>query len=109
MYNFKGEPVHEEIYLKDCDGYNTQILSCNVITEELYDFRYKFPAWMDADVFNVMTSHRGDFWKARFGDNIPDAVAYANGGYERDSCRYVSGTAEEMCDIYLDLLNQMHK
>lgn len=30
----------------------------------------------DADVFNVMTSHRGDFWKARFGDNIPDAVAY---------------------------------
>ena len=54
MYNFKGEPVHEEIYLKDCDGYNTQILSCNIITEELYDFRYKFPTWMDADVFNVI-------------------------------------------------------
>ena len=43
------------------------------------------------------------------GSYIPDAAAYANGGYERDSCRYVSGTSEEMCDIYLDLLNQMHK
>ena len=43
------------------------------------------------------------------GSYIPDAAAFANGGYERDSCRYVSGTSEEMCDIYLDLLNQMHK
>lgn len=43
------------------------------------------------------------------GSYIPDVAAYANGGYERDSCRYVSGTSEEMCDIYLDLLNQMHK
>ena len=43
------------------------------------------------------------------GSYIPDAAAYANGGYERDSCRYISGTSEEMCDIYLDLLNQMHK
>ena len=43
------------------------------------------------------------------GSYIPDAAAYANGGYERDSCRYISGTSEEMCNIYLDLLNQMHK
>ena len=43
------------------------------------------------------------------GSYIPDAAAFANGGYERDSCRYISGTAEEMADIYLDLLEQMHK
>ena len=43
------------------------------------------------------------------GSYIPTAEGFANGGYERDSCRYVSGTSEEMCDIYLDLLNQMHK
>ncbi len=54
MYNYKGEPVSEEMFVTDCDGCRTQILSCNIDTEELYDFRYKFPAWMDADIYNVI-------------------------------------------------------
>lgn len=54
MYNYKGEPIHSEIFLKDCEGCNTQVISCNIDTQELYDFRYKFPAWMDAEVFNVI-------------------------------------------------------
>ncbi len=28
----------------------------------------------DADIVNVMTSHRGAFWQSRFGENVPQAV-----------------------------------
>ena len=54
MYDYKGAPIAEEFYLKDCTGFNTQMLSCNINLEELNDFRFKFPAWMDADTFNVI-------------------------------------------------------
>lgn len=43
------------------------------------------------------------------GSYIPTEEAFNNGGYERDSCRYVAGTSEEMVAGYLDLLEQMHK
>lgn len=43
------------------------------------------------------------------GSYIPTEEAFHNGGYERDSCRYVAGTSEEMVAGYLELLNQMHK
>ncbi len=54
MYNYKGESIAEEIFVTDCEGCRTQIISCTINTDELYDFRYKFPAWMDADTFNVI-------------------------------------------------------
>lgn len=43
------------------------------------------------------------------GSYIPTEEAFHNGGYERDSCRYVAGTSEEMVAGYLELLAQMHK
>ena len=43
------------------------------------------------------------------GSYIPTEEAFHNGGYERDSCRYVAGTSEEMVAGFLELLNQMHK
>ncbi len=54
MYDFKGESISNEFYLTDCEGCNTQIMQCEINLDSLYDFRYKFPAWMDADTFNVI-------------------------------------------------------
>ncbi len=54
MYNFKGGSIAQEIYLTDCYGSKTQMLSAEINLEALNDFRYKFPAWMDADTFNVI-------------------------------------------------------
>ncbi|MBR4088047.1 MAG: nitrilase family protein [Bacteroidales bacterium] len=54
IYNFKGEPVSQEMYIEDCEGKKTQILQCCIDLDSLYDFRYKFPTWMDADTFNVI-------------------------------------------------------
>lgn len=92
-------------------------------------FDAKLVAWSFGDVSGIVTEYElfdtaGMFikenspFKQTFivgysypgtGSYIPTAEAFANGGYERDSCRYVSGTSEEMCNIYVDLLNQMHK
>ena len=92
-------------------------------------FDAKLVAWSFGDVSGIVTEYElfdtsGMFIKENSpfeqtfivgysypgtGSYIPTAEAFANGGYERDSCRYISGTAEEMCDIYVDLLNQMHE
>ena len=92
-------------------------------------FDAKLIAWSFGDVSGIVTEYElfdtaGIFikenspFKQTFivgyaypgtGSYIPTAEGFANGGYERDSCRYLAGTLEEMCDIYLDLLNQMHK
>lgn len=54
IYNFKGENIAREQFVTDSEGCNTQILQCEIDLESLYDFRYKFPTWMDADTFNVI-------------------------------------------------------
>lgn len=54
MYDFKGDPIAEEYFLKDSQGCRTQMITCNIDIESLNDFRDKFPAWMDADTFNVI-------------------------------------------------------
>lgn len=54
MYNFMGDTIANEYFLTDCQGCRTQMLSCNIDKESLNDFRDKFPAWMDADTFNVI-------------------------------------------------------
>jgi predicted amidohydrolase len=54
MYDYKGSSISTEVFLKDCTGSNTQLLSCDIDVEELNEFRFKFPAWMDADTFNVI-------------------------------------------------------
>ena len=97
--------------------------------ENGYSFDAKLVAWSFGDVSGIVTEYElfdtsGMFiknnspFKQTFivgysypgtGSYIPTKEAFANGGYERDSCRYVSGTAEEMCDIYVDLLDQMKK
>ena len=97
--------------------------------ENGYSFDAKLIAWSFGDVGGVVTEYElfdtaGMYIKENSpfaktfivgyaypgtGSYIPTAEAIANGGYERDSCRYISGTSEEMCEIYLDLLNQMHK
>lgn len=43
--------------------------------QDLLDY-HQLPPVSDDDVLNVMTSHRGQFWQSRFGDNTPDAVTY---------------------------------
>lgn len=97
--------------------------------ENGYSFDAELIAWSFGDVSGIVTEYElfdtaGIFIKENSpfeqtfivgysypgtGSYIPTAEAFANGGYERDSCRYVAGTLEEMCDIYLDLLNQMHE
>lgn len=42
------------------------------------------------------------------GGYIPTAEGFNRGGYERDSCRYVPGTLEEIVAQYLTMLNEMH-
>ena len=42
------------------------------------------------------------------GGYIPAEEAYANGGYEADNCIFVAGTAEEIADQYLSMLEDMH-
>lgn len=54
IYDFKGEPSANEFFVKDSSGFDTQVLSCNLDIAALEDFRYRFPAWMDADTFNVI-------------------------------------------------------
>lgn len=54
IYNFKGGSISKEIYITDCSGISTQVLTCDIDIDALNDFRYKFPAWMDADTFNVI-------------------------------------------------------
>ena len=39
---------------------------------------------------------------------MPDAEAYKNIGYEGNQCRYVPGTAEQLVDEYLGMLESMH-
>lgn len=54
IYNFKGGSIGNEQFIEDCTGVRTQIIQCEIDLDSLYDFRYKFPAWMDADTFNVI-------------------------------------------------------
>ena len=54
IYNFKGGSISSEQFITDCTGSRTQILTCEIDMDTLNDFRYKFPAWMDADTFNVI-------------------------------------------------------
>ena len=54
MYDFKGDSIAQEYYLTDSQGCKTQMVSCNIDKDSLNDFRDKFPAWMDADTFNVI-------------------------------------------------------
>lgn len=53
-YDFKGSSITEEKFVVDCSGSNIQILSCEIDIDALNDFRDKFPAWRDADTFNVI-------------------------------------------------------
>ena len=54
IYDFKGAPVAEEVYMNDSSGFRTQVLTCNIDIDAQEEFRFKFPAWMDADTFNVI-------------------------------------------------------
>lgn len=54
MYDYKGDPVSTELILEDCQGCRTQVLTCTIDKDALEEFRFKFPAWMDADTFNVI-------------------------------------------------------
>ncbi len=42
---------------------------------------YGLPALTDADILNVMTSHRGAFWQNNFGENVPHAIDYYVASY----------------------------
>lgn len=42
------------------------------------------------------------------GGYIPTAEGFENGGYEADNCIFVPGTAEEIANQYLAMLNDMH-
>ncbi len=54
IYDFKGQPASQEKFLNDSSGFPTQVLTCTIDKDALEDFRYRFPAWMDADTFNVI-------------------------------------------------------
>ena len=41
------------------------------------------------------------------GGYIPTAEGFKNGGYEADNCRFAPGTAEEIADTLLGMLNDM--
>lgn len=44
---------------------------------------------------------------SRYG-YIPSEFTYSYGGYEVDTSKYVRGTAEELADQFVDMLNQLH-
>ena len=54
VYDFKGTAISQELYITDCAGCRTQILTFEIDKNAQDDFRDKFPAWMDADVFNII-------------------------------------------------------
>lgn len=54
VYDFKGNPVAVESYVTDCAGCSTQLLTFEIDKAAQDDFRDKFPAWMDADIFNII-------------------------------------------------------
>ncbi|MBE6455121.1 MAG: HAD family hydrolase [Alphaproteobacteria bacterium] len=59
------------------DWDNTLMNTRPAVTEGLQDVCrfYQLPDITPADVLNVMTNHRGDFWQRNFGENVPQAVA----------------------------------
>ncbi len=65
-------------YLVIWDWDNTLADTKQAVTNGLQDMlaHYGFPPVCAADVANVMGSHRGAFWQSRFGDKVPEAVAY---------------------------------
>ena len=85
-------------------------------------------AWSFGDVAGIVTDYElfdtaGVFIKKRSpfaktfiigyaypgtGSYIPTADGFERGGYERDSCRFVAGTLEEMSQHYVDLLVKLH-
>lgn len=48
----------------------------------------------------------GYSWPAYYG-YIPSSLGFQNGGYEADNCAYIPGTAEELVDHYLQLLDRL--
>jgi hypothetical protein len=54
MYDYKGDDIAQEKFITDSEGCRTQVVSCNIDIEGLKEFRDRFPAWMDADTFNVI-------------------------------------------------------
>ncbi len=42
---------------------------------------YNLPPLTDADILNVMTSHRGAFWQNHFGEKVPEAIDYYVSAY----------------------------
>ena len=54
VYDFKGNTISNESFVTDCQGCRTQILSFDIDKGAQDDFRDKFPAWMDADIFNII-------------------------------------------------------
>ena len=54
MYDYKGDDIAQEKFITDSDGCRTQVICCNIDIEGLQEFRDKFPAWMDADTFNLI-------------------------------------------------------
>ena len=54
VYDFKGTAISQELYITDYAGCRTQILTFEIDKNAQDDFRDKFPAWMDADVFNII-------------------------------------------------------
>lgn len=53
-YDFKGDAAGAESYITDSQGCSTQIITCELNIPAQEEFRDKFPAWMDADTFNVI-------------------------------------------------------
>ncbi|MBQ7772681.1 MAG: nitrilase family protein [Bacteroidales bacterium] len=53
-YDFKGNEVGRIEFVKDSHGFMTQVLTCDLDIQAQENFRDKFPAWMDADTFNVI-------------------------------------------------------
>ena len=39
---------------------------------------------------------------------FPSSLAWDNAGYEVDTCKYVKGTAEELADNYVAMLDQLY-
>lgn len=54
MYDFKGNTISQESFVADCNGCRTQLLSCEIDKDALDEFKDNFPAWMDADTFNII-------------------------------------------------------
>lgn len=69
------------------DWDNTLANTKPAVTLALQDLahHYQLPEITQADIANVMGSHRGDFWQKHFSQNIPEAVDYYVSCYRKHS------------------------